>query len=67
MFLAGIERTSNQKVCRTVAVLLHYLILSTFTWMGIEAVHLYQMLVKVFQKGSQKRFLIQASVVVLGE
>lgn len=67
MFLAGIERTSNQKVCRAVAVLLHYLILSTFIWMGVEAIHLYQMLVKVFQKGSQKRFLIQASATALGE
>ncbi|XP_072450713.1 adhesion G-protein coupled receptor G4, partial [Chiloscyllium punctatum] len=35
-------------LCITVAALLHYFLLSSFTWMGIEAVHMYFALVKVF-------------------
>ena len=49
MFLSGIERTSNKENCRPVAVFLHYFILTTFMWMGVEAANLYQMFVRVFQ------------------
>eukprot|EP00079_Xenopus_tropicalis_P035968 XP_017949739.1 PREDICTED: G-protein coupled receptor 126 isoform X2 [Xenopus tropicalis] len=36
------------ELCITVAVLLHFFLLATFTWMGLEAVHMYIALVKVF-------------------
>ncbi|XP_006834768.1 PREDICTED: G-protein coupled receptor 126 [Chrysochloris asiatica] len=35
-------------LCTAVAVLLHYFLLATFTWMGLEAIHMYIALVKVF-------------------
>ncbi|XP_068198195.1 adhesion G-protein coupled receptor G6 isoform X2 [Antennarius striatus] len=35
-------------LCRTVAALLHYFLLTSFTWMGLESVHMYIALVKVF-------------------
>ncbi|XP_063299683.1 adhesion G-protein coupled receptor G6 isoform X4 [Pelobates fuscus] len=35
-------------LCIAVAALLHFFLLSTFTWMGLEAVHMYIALVKVF-------------------
>ena len=66
VFLIGIERTSNTKSCQTVAALLHYFILTTFSWMGVEAANLYQMFVKVFQTRNQKGFLIRASAVAGG-
>ncbi|XP_063773911.1 adhesion G-protein coupled receptor G6 isoform X5 [Pseudophryne corroboree] len=36
------------ELCIAVAALLHFFLLSTFTWMGLEAVHMYIALVKVF-------------------
>ncbi|XP_066570729.1 adhesion G-protein coupled receptor G2 [Amia ocellicauda] len=35
-------------LCISVAVFLHYFLLASFTWMGLEAVHMYFALVKVF-------------------
>ncbi|KAM4693691.1 adhesion G-protein coupled receptor G6 isoform 2-T2 [Discoglossus pictus] len=35
-------------LCIAVAALLHFFLLSTFTWMALEAVHMYIALVKVF-------------------
>ena len=63
VFFIGIEKTSNTESCRTVAALLHYFILTTFLWMGVEAANLYQMFVKVFQTRDQKGFLIRASII----
>ncbi|KAM9741730.1 adhesion G-protein coupled receptor G6 isoform 2-T2 [Menidia menidia] len=39
---------SNHGLCITTAALLHYFLLASFTWMGLEAVHMYLALVKVF-------------------
>ncbi|XP_058010608.1 adhesion G-protein coupled receptor G4 [Ahaetulla prasina] len=39
----------NRGLCITVAVTLHYFLLSAFTWMGLEAVNMYFALVKVFK------------------
>uniref|UniRef100_A0A8C5F488 Adhesion G protein-coupled receptor G6 n=1 Tax=Gadus morhua TaxID=8049 RepID=A0A8C5F488_GADMO len=35
-------------LCVSVAVFLHYFLLTTFTWMGLESIHMYIALVKVF-------------------
>lgn len=35
-------------LCVAVASMLHYSLLASFTWMGLEAVHMYFALVKVF-------------------
>ncbi|XP_070568337.1 adhesion G-protein coupled receptor G2-like [Ptychodera flava] len=35
--------------CTSIAVLLHYFLLAVMMWMALEAVHLYLMLVKVFE------------------
>ena len=69
VFLIGIERTSSTQSCRTVAAFLHYFILTTFMWMGVEAANLYQMFVKIFQTQtrSQKGFLIRASITAWGK
>ena len=63
VFLVGIENTSDKVGCQVVAALLHYFLLTTFFWMGVEAFNIYQMFVKVFRKGSEKRFLLRSSLV----
>ncbi|XP_034545192.1 adhesion G-protein coupled receptor G4 isoform X2 [Notolabrus celidotus] len=39
---------SNYGLCIATAASLHYFLLASFTWMGLEAVHMYLALVKVF-------------------
>ncbi|KAM3912028.1 adhesion G-protein coupled receptor G4-like [Leptodactylus fuscus] len=47
----------NQGLCVSAAVLLHYFLLSSFTWMGLEAVHMYFAFVKVFNSYIHKYIL----------
>jgi len=49
LFLFGITKTANKIVCKTIAVTLHYLFLVSFSWMALEGVILYLMLVKIFR------------------
>ncbi|NXO31491.1 AGRG2 protein, partial [Cisticola juncidis] len=44
-------------LCIAVAVFLHYFLLVSFTWMGLEAFHMYLALVKVFNTYIQKYIL----------
>uniref|UniRef100_A0A8D0HQP4 Adhesion G protein-coupled receptor G2 n=1 Tax=Sphenodon punctatus TaxID=8508 RepID=A0A8D0HQP4_SPHPU len=44
-------------LCVTVAVFLHYFLLVSFTWMGLEAFHMYLALVKVFNTYVRKYIL----------
>ncbi|XP_053907715.1 adhesion G protein-coupled receptor E5-like [Cuculus canorus] len=48
-FLGGIDRTENPVACAVVAALLHFSFLAAFCWMGLEGLHLYVLLVRVFE------------------
>uniref|UniRef100_A0A7M4EP65 Adhesion G protein-coupled receptor G4 n=1 Tax=Crocodylus porosus TaxID=8502 RepID=A0A7M4EP65_CROPO len=39
---------NNHGLCITIAVLLHYFLLVAITWMGLESVHMYLALIRVF-------------------
>eukprot|EP00795_Rhopilema_esculentum_P002013 gene2013-17573_t len=44
VFIVGINRTDNTAVCRIIAILLHYFFSCVFSWMLVEAFHLYRLL-----------------------
>ncbi|XP_032892358.1 adhesion G-protein coupled receptor G2-like [Amblyraja radiata] len=49
-FLANewLSKLAIDGLCKAIAVFLHYSLLSTLAWMAIEGLHLYLMLIKVF-------------------
>ncbi|XP_043940453.1 adhesion G protein-coupled receptor L1-like isoform X3 [Protopterus annectens] len=49
LFLVGINKTDYPIACPIFAGLLHYFFLAAFSWMCLEGVHLYLMLVEVFE------------------
>ncbi|XP_043955081.1 adhesion G-protein coupled receptor G2-like isoform X1 [Gambusia affinis] len=57
--------SSSTELCFYVALLLHYSLLASFTWMALEGFHLYLVLVKVFNI-YVRRYLLKLSVVGWG-
>uniref|UniRef100_A0A4W3HP07 CD97 antigen-like n=2 Tax=Callorhinchus milii TaxID=7868 RepID=A0A4W3HP07_CALMI len=59
LFLVGISRTENQVMCFVIAGTLHYLLLVCFSWMLLEGVQLYVMVVQVFHtKSLRPRYMV---------
>ena len=52
-FVVGVDITDDVIACKCIAILLHYLFLSTFTWMLCEGVHLYHKIITVFETEGQ--------------
>ncbi|KAL9976358.1 hypothetical protein ACROYT_G013652 [Oculina patagonica] len=48
VFVAGIGATEIKGVCVAVAVMLHYFFTASFTWMSVEAIHMFSKIVSVF-------------------
>ncbi|NXL76306.1 AGRL3 protein, partial [Leptocoma aspasia] len=55
LFLIGINRTDQPIACAVFAALLHFFFLAAFTWMFLEGVQLYIMLVEVFESEHSRR------------
>jgi len=47
--IVGIDLTYDQSTCKSMAILLHFLYLATFTWMLCEGIHLYHKVISVFE------------------
>ncbi|XP_054916048.1 adhesion G-protein coupled receptor G2-like [Poeciliopsis prolifica] len=61
----AVAASSSTELCVYVALLLHYSLLASFTWMALEGFHLYLLLVKVFNV-YMRRYLLKLSVVGWG-
>ncbi|KAM4596898.1 adhesion G-protein coupled receptor G2-like isoform 2-T2 [Fundulus diaphanus] len=61
----AVAAMSSNDLCLYVALLLHYSLLASFTWMAVEGFHLYLLLVKVFNI-YVRRYLLKLSVVGWG-
>ncbi|KAL1005091.1 hypothetical protein UPYG_G00054400 [Umbra pygmaea] len=57
VFLAGISQTQNKGGCGLVAGLLHFFFLGSFSWMLLEGVQLYQMVMLVFNSAIRPLYL----------
>ncbi|CAG2218311.1 ADGRL1 [Mytilus edulis] len=55
VFLVGINLTQYKIVCGIVAGLLHFWFLAAFSWMCLEGVQLYVMLIEVFEAERSRR------------
>ena len=64
--MIGIDQTNASTRCAFVAALLHYLTLSSVCWMGVEAVNLYLLIVKVFN-ADVSNFMLKASLAAWGK
>ncbi|XP_039591944.1 adhesion G protein-coupled receptor L2 isoform X6 [Polypterus senegalus] len=57
IFLIGIDMTGPRIGCSIIAGILHFFFLAAFAWMCLEGVHLYLMLVEVFESEySRKKY-----------
>ncbi|XP_056228400.1 adhesion G protein-coupled receptor E1-like [Seriola aureovittata] len=63
VFLVGISQTKPVAGCRFVAAMLHYFFLGVFTWMLLEGVQLYRMVVLVFNATIRPLYLFVAGYV----
>ncbi|XP_065678687.1 adhesion G-protein coupled receptor G4 isoform X2 [Hydra vulgaris] len=67
LFLAFVEKTKPPAICKVVASLIQFFLLSTFCWMSVEAFNLYQMFVKVFRGSlSSYKFLLKSAAFAWG-
>lgn len=57
----------TQILCSAVAVALHYLFLASFMWMLMEGVVLYVLLVVVFIRGKERKYMALFTILGYGE
>ena len=57
-FLVGIDRTENKYVCTAMSILIFYFTIASVCWMGAEAVLMFQKLILVFSKTTNRQIVI---------
>ncbi|KAL1022901.1 hypothetical protein UPYG_G00033940 [Umbra pygmaea] len=61
IFLIGIDMTEPRIGCSIIAGILHFFFLASFSWMCLEGVHLYLILVEVFESEYSRKKYYYAS------
>ncbi|XP_078410689.1 adhesion G-protein coupled receptor D1 isoform X1 [Cetorhinus maximus] len=56
LLLISFRFLPNTLPCKALAILLHFFFLSVFSWMLVEGLHLYSMVIKVFGSEESKHF-----------
>ncbi|XP_064618167.1 adhesion G-protein coupled receptor G6-like isoform X2 [Liolophura sinensis] len=64
-FIIGIYALENPALCKAIAILMHYFLLSSMVWMSIEAFYMYLALVLVFRTYF-RRFLLRTMLIGWG-
>ncbi|XP_028411952.1 adhesion G-protein coupled receptor G6-like [Dendronephthya gigantea] len=60
VFMVAAEKAKSTLYgCRAAAIALHYFLLATFLWMGVEALNMYLAFVKIFPSSSQSKFMLR--------
>lgn len=65
----GLEQTVSQSrinFCTGLTISVHYLVLSSLTWMLVEAIHMYQMLILVFTN-TETYFMLKRMIAAWGK
>ena len=65
-FLVAATRTPNTTICRVFSIIVHYFLLATLAWMGLEGINMYLALVKVMS-AHVPRFMRKAVVISWGK
>ncbi|XP_039272498.2 uncharacterized protein LOC120346747 isoform X3 [Styela clava] len=53
-FLVGADNPPGTDSCKATAILLHFFYMSAFSWMLVEGLHLYNLVVKVFRSAQSR-------------
>ncbi|XP_022109063.1 cadherin EGF LAG seven-pass G-type receptor 2-like [Acanthaster planci] len=59
---SALSLKSPKALCLASAILLHYFVLTSFSWMAMEAVNMYRALVQVFIRGSTGCFMTKCII-----
>ncbi|XP_048578668.1 adhesion G protein-coupled receptor L1 isoform X2 [Nematostella vectensis] len=55
LFIVGATHREPQSLCLSVAVLLYFFYMSVFTWMLVEGIHIYCLVIRVFNSGRGRK------------
>eukprot|EP00731_Ephydatia_muelleri_P031789 Em0023g296a len=57
-FVVGVDRTENRYVCTAMSILILYFTIASVCWMGAEAVLMFQKLILVFRRTTNRQIVI---------
>lgn len=59
-------KTVTMTTCGIIVGFLHFSLLSSIAWMAVESFNMYLMVIKIFDRGGIRNFMIKAAVFTIG-